>query len=141
MAEAISQSLAMAIGVAISPIPVIAVVLTLTTPLARANGSITRSCRCCAWSSPPSWSATPSRTLPAERGSASSGPAAQRQLSRGRDAVANRCCHVLPLCQGGLHAGAGPRSLLAHDMRWPVRVKLDGPVTIATREPPADLAI
>ncbi len=39
MAEAISQSLAMAIGVAISPIPVIAVVLTLTTPLARANGS------------------------------------------------------------------------------------------------------
>jgi Sap, sulfolipid-1-addressing protein len=36
--EAIRQSLPLAIGVALSPIPIIAVVLMLTTPRARANG-------------------------------------------------------------------------------------------------------
>ena len=39
MADAISHSLAMAVGVAISPIPVIAAVLMLATPLARGNGT------------------------------------------------------------------------------------------------------
>jgi hypothetical protein len=39
MGEAIRQSLPLAIGVALSPIPIIAVVLMLTTPRARANGS------------------------------------------------------------------------------------------------------
>src|SRR5690349_9089337 len=38
MGEAIGQSLATAIGVAISPIPIIAVVLMLTTPRGRVNG-------------------------------------------------------------------------------------------------------
>jgi Sap-like sulfolipid-1-addressing protein len=38
MGEAIGQSLPLAIGVALSPIPIIAVVLMLTTPQARANG-------------------------------------------------------------------------------------------------------
>jgi len=38
MGEAIGQSLPLAIGVALSPIPIIAVVLMLTTPRARANG-------------------------------------------------------------------------------------------------------
>src|SRR5215210_6014882 len=36
--EAIGQSLPLAIGVALSPIPIIAVVLMLTTPRARADG-------------------------------------------------------------------------------------------------------
>jgi hypothetical protein len=36
--EAIGQSLPLAIGVALSPVPIIAVVLMLTTPRARANG-------------------------------------------------------------------------------------------------------
>jgi hypothetical protein len=38
MGEAIGQSLPLAIGVALSPIPIIAVVLMLTTPRARTNG-------------------------------------------------------------------------------------------------------
>ena len=38
MGQAIGGSLALAIGIAISPIPIIAVVLMLTTPRARANG-------------------------------------------------------------------------------------------------------
>jgi hypothetical protein len=38
MGQAIGGSLAMAIGIAISPIPIIAIVLMLTTPRARANG-------------------------------------------------------------------------------------------------------
>ncbi|WP_250030224.1 GAP family protein [Paractinoplanes maris] len=38
MGEAIGQSLATAVGVAVSPIPIIAVVLMLTTPRARVNG-------------------------------------------------------------------------------------------------------
>jgi hypothetical protein len=38
MGAAIGQSLALAIGVALSPIPIIAVVLMLTTPRARTNG-------------------------------------------------------------------------------------------------------
>jgi Sap, sulfolipid-1-addressing protein len=38
MGEAIRQSLPLAIGVALSPIPIIAVVLMLTTPRARTNG-------------------------------------------------------------------------------------------------------
>jgi hypothetical protein len=39
MVDAVSSSLVLAVGVAISPIPVIGVVLMLTTPNARANGS------------------------------------------------------------------------------------------------------
>lgn len=38
MGQAIGGSLAMALGIAISPVPIIAVVLMLTTPLARGNG-------------------------------------------------------------------------------------------------------
>jgi threonine/homoserine/homoserine lactone efflux protein len=38
MGEAIGQSLPLAIGVALSPVPIIAVVLMLTTSRARANG-------------------------------------------------------------------------------------------------------
>jgi hypothetical protein len=38
MGEAIGQSLPLAVGVALSPVPIIAVVLLLTTPRARANG-------------------------------------------------------------------------------------------------------
>ena len=38
MGEAVGQSLPLAIGVALSPVPIIAVVLMLTTPQARANG-------------------------------------------------------------------------------------------------------
>ena len=38
MGEAVGQSLPLAIGVALSPVPIIAVVLMLTTPRARANG-------------------------------------------------------------------------------------------------------
>jgi Sap-like sulfolipid-1-addressing protein len=38
MGEAIGQSLASAVGVALSPLPVIAVILMLTTPRARING-------------------------------------------------------------------------------------------------------
>jgi hypothetical protein len=38
MGAAIGQSLPLAIGVALSPVPIIAVVLMLTTPRARANG-------------------------------------------------------------------------------------------------------
>ena len=38
MGQAIGGSLATALGIAISPIPIIAVVLMLTTPRARANG-------------------------------------------------------------------------------------------------------
>ncbi len=38
MGEAIGQTLPLAIGVALSPIPIIAVVLMLTTPQARSNG-------------------------------------------------------------------------------------------------------
>jgi hypothetical protein len=38
MGEAIGQSLPLAIGVALSPVPIIAIVLMLTTPRARANG-------------------------------------------------------------------------------------------------------
>jgi len=38
MGEAIGQSLPLAVGVALSPVPIIAVVLMLTTPKARANG-------------------------------------------------------------------------------------------------------
>jgi Sap, sulfolipid-1-addressing protein len=38
MGEAIGQSLPLAIGVALSPVPIIAVVLMLTTPRARTNG-------------------------------------------------------------------------------------------------------
>jgi Sap, sulfolipid-1-addressing protein len=38
MGEAIGQSLPLAVGVALSPVPTIAVVLMLTTPRARANG-------------------------------------------------------------------------------------------------------
>jgi hypothetical protein len=38
MGEAIGQSLPLAVGVALSPLPIIAVVLMLTSPLARANG-------------------------------------------------------------------------------------------------------
>jgi hypothetical protein len=40
MGQAIGGSLAIAIGIAISPIPIIAVVLMLTTPRARANGPV-----------------------------------------------------------------------------------------------------
>jgi hypothetical protein len=58
--EAIGQSLPLAIGVALSPIPIIAVVLMLTTPRARADGpafvlgwlvGLGRSARSC-WRSP-----------------------------------------------------------------------------------------
>ena len=38
MGEAIGQSLPLAVGVALSPMPIIAVVLLLTTPAARRNG-------------------------------------------------------------------------------------------------------
>ena len=38
MGEAIGQSLPLAVGVALSPVPIIAVVLMLTTPRARVNG-------------------------------------------------------------------------------------------------------
>jgi threonine/homoserine/homoserine lactone efflux protein len=38
MGEAIGQSLSIAVGVAISPVPIIAVILMLVTPRARANG-------------------------------------------------------------------------------------------------------
>jgi Sap, sulfolipid-1-addressing protein len=38
MGEAIGQSLPLAVGVALSPVPIIAVVFMLTTPRARANG-------------------------------------------------------------------------------------------------------
>lgn len=38
MGEAIGQSLATAVGVALSPVPIIAVILMLTTPKARTNG-------------------------------------------------------------------------------------------------------
>jgi hypothetical protein len=38
MGEAIGQSLPLAVGVALSPVPIIAVVLMLTTPRARTNG-------------------------------------------------------------------------------------------------------
>src|SRR4051794_28274868 len=38
MGEAIGQSLPMAVGVALSPMPIIAVILLLTTPGARRNG-------------------------------------------------------------------------------------------------------
>ncbi len=38
MGQAIGGSLPLAVGIAISPIPIIAVVLMLTTPRARANG-------------------------------------------------------------------------------------------------------
>jgi Sap, sulfolipid-1-addressing protein len=38
MGQAIGQSLPLAVGVALSPVPIIAVVLMLTTPKARANG-------------------------------------------------------------------------------------------------------
>jgi Sap, sulfolipid-1-addressing protein len=38
MGEAIGQSLPLAVGVALSPVPIIAVVLLLTTPRARTNG-------------------------------------------------------------------------------------------------------
>jgi hypothetical protein len=38
MGAAIGQSLPLAVGVALSPVPIIAVVLMLTTPRARANG-------------------------------------------------------------------------------------------------------
>jgi Sap, sulfolipid-1-addressing protein len=38
MGEAVGQSLPLAIGVALSPVPIIAVVLMLTTPRVRANG-------------------------------------------------------------------------------------------------------
>jgi threonine/homoserine/homoserine lactone efflux protein len=38
MKEAIGQVLSLAVGVAISPVPIIAVVLMLATPRARANG-------------------------------------------------------------------------------------------------------
>jgi hypothetical protein len=38
MGQAIGQSLPLAVGVALSPVPIIAVVLMLTTPRARANG-------------------------------------------------------------------------------------------------------
>jgi len=38
MGEAIGQSLPLAVGVALSPLPIIAVVLMLTSPRARANG-------------------------------------------------------------------------------------------------------
>jgi hypothetical protein len=38
MGQAIGGSLPLAIGIAISPIPIIAVVLMLTTPRAKANG-------------------------------------------------------------------------------------------------------
>ena len=39
MGEAIGQSLQMAVGVALSPMPIIAVVLLLTTRAARRNGT------------------------------------------------------------------------------------------------------
>ena len=38
MGEAIGQILAPAVGVALSPVPIIAVILMLVTPRARANG-------------------------------------------------------------------------------------------------------
>jgi threonine/homoserine/homoserine lactone efflux protein len=38
MGEAIGQSLSLAVGVALSPVPIIAVILMLVTPRARANG-------------------------------------------------------------------------------------------------------
>ncbi len=38
MGQAIGGSLPLAIGIAVSPIPIIAVVLMLTTPVARVNG-------------------------------------------------------------------------------------------------------
>jgi hypothetical protein len=38
MGEAIGDSLPMAIGIALSPVPIIAVVLMLTTERARVNG-------------------------------------------------------------------------------------------------------
>jgi hypothetical protein len=38
MGEAIGQSLSLAVGVALSPVPIIAVILTLVTPQARVNG-------------------------------------------------------------------------------------------------------
>ena len=38
MGDAIGQSLPLAVGVALSPVPIIAVVLMLTTPAARTNG-------------------------------------------------------------------------------------------------------
>jgi hypothetical protein len=38
MGEAVGQSLPLAVGMALSPVPIIAVVLMLTTPRARANG-------------------------------------------------------------------------------------------------------
>ena len=38
MGEAIGQTLALAVGVALSPVPIIAVILMLVTPRARVNG-------------------------------------------------------------------------------------------------------
>ena len=38
MGEAIGQSLSLAVGVALSPVPIIAVILMLVTPRARSNG-------------------------------------------------------------------------------------------------------
>jgi hypothetical protein len=42
MAEAIGQVLSLGVGVALSPVPIIAVVLMLGTPRARSNGPLLR---------------------------------------------------------------------------------------------------
>jgi hypothetical protein len=42
MAEAIGQVLSLGVGVALSPVPIVAVVLMLGTPQARSNGPLLR---------------------------------------------------------------------------------------------------
>ncbi len=46
MGEAIGQALPFAVGVALSPVPIIAVILMLVTPRARANGPASCSAGC-----------------------------------------------------------------------------------------------
>ena len=73
--EAIGQSLPLAIGVALSPIPIIAVVLMLTTPRARANGPA-RSCSAgwsaWGWSARSCWR-SPARPMRARKASRRAG--------------------------------------------------------------------
>jgi hypothetical protein len=72
MGEAIGQSLPLAIGVALSPVPIIAVVLMLTT--ARANGPafVLGWLVGLGWSAPSCWR-WPDRARPARRGSRRTG--------------------------------------------------------------------
>jgi Sap, sulfolipid-1-addressing protein len=70
MGEAIGQSLPLAIGVALSPVPIIAVVLMLTTPRARANGPafVLGWLVGLGWSAPSCWR-SPDRAAPARKAS------------------------------------------------------------------------